>query len=70
MAAGDDPVARADIAKRGHNGVARSLQAKTFAEIKRALDEAPRDPLVEKYRHLPPQDRQGAAVAEKHALQP
>jgi hypothetical protein len=65
LAAGDDPVATADIKAWGHNPVARSLAGKTVAEIKVILAETPLDPIAEKYRDLPVEERARAVQADK-----
>lgn len=65
LAAGEDAIATADVKASGHNPVARSLAGKTVAEIKMILAETPLDPIAEKYRDLPVEERWRAIQADK-----
>jgi hypothetical protein len=60
-----DPIATADVQRRGISATAERLSRMTFDEMAAALATAPRDPRVEAHRALPPLERFNALKAER-----
>lgn len=57
-------VAEADVKRSGSNAMAKRIGGAEARDVRRMLDSAPRDPLVEKYRNLSPLRRAEAIRTE------